>query len=113
MGIKIFAESRKIIHIGRMGENLATAVIFNVSEQIAAIGANGTFSLLVLQNGELSEVSLVQIDDSQVEWDITSNYTLKKGKGKCQVIYKVNNTIISKSEIYDLIVTFGYGETVP
>lgn len=110
MGIKIFAESKKIIHIGRIGENLATTVIFNIKEQIDAIGQNGTFSLLILQNKELAEISLTQINNFQVAWDVTSDHTLKKGKGKCQIVYNKNNNI-SKSEIFDFIVTFGYGET--
>ena len=110
MGIKVFAESRKLIHIGRIGENLATTVIFDVSDQVNAIGQNGTFSLLILLNNELNEIPLIQIDDSHIEWDITSDYTINKGKGKCQVIYKINN-LVAKSEIYDFIITFGYGET--
>ena len=108
MAIQIYAESGKPIHIGRMGENLATEVIFNIEEQITSIGADGTFSLLILQNDELTEINLAQIDNSHIKWDIISDYTPKKGKGKCQIVYKKEANLISKSCIYDLEVTLGF-----
>lgn len=108
MAIKVYAEAGKPIHIGRMGENLATEVIFNIEEQITSIGAGGTFSLLILQNNELTKINLVQIDNSHIKWDIISDYTPKKGKGKCQIVYKKEANLISKSCIYDLEVTLGF-----
>lgn len=113
MGIKVFAGNEKLIHIGRVGENLATTIVFNVEKQLD-FGTNGTFKILVNQNGELSEITPningLNIDDKTLEWNILENNTLKKGKGRCQIVYTIGS-IISKSEIYDFIVTEGYSVT--
>lgn len=110
MGIKVFAENEKLIHIGRVGENLATIIVFNVEKQLD-FGTNGTFKILVNQNGELSEITpsinSLNINDKTLEWNILENNTLEKGKGRCQIVYTIGS-IISKSEIYDFIVTEGY-----
>ena len=108
MGIKVYAETGKLIHIGRMGENLATTVVFDVSSQLQSLGSGGDFTLLVLQDKELTEVELELAENTAyLEWDITSDYTPKEGKGKCQLIYEVGEKI-SKTDIYEIIVTFGY-----
>lgn len=108
MGIKVYAETGKLIHIGRMGENLATTVVFDVSSQLQSLGSGGDFTLLVLQDKELTEVELELAENTTfLEWDITTDYTPKEGKGKCQLIYKVGEKI-SKTDIYEIIVTFGY-----
>jgi len=108
MGIKVYAETGKLIHLGRMGENLATTVVFDVSPQLQSLGSDGDFTLLVLQDKELMEVELELAEDTTfLEWDITTDYTPKEGKGKCQLIYEVGEKI-SKTDIYEIIVTFGY-----
>lgn len=108
MGIKVYAETGKLIHIGRMGENLATTVVFDVSSQLQSLGSGGDFTLLVLQDKELTEVELELAENTTfLEWDITSDYTPKEGKEKCQLIYEVGEKI-SKTDIYEIIVTFGY-----
>ena len=108
MGIKVYAETGKLIHIGRMGENLATTVVFDVSSQLQSLGSGGDFTLLVLQDKELTEVELELAENTTyLEWDITADYTPKEGKGKCQLIYEVGEKI-SKTDIYEIIVTFGY-----
>lgn len=108
MGIKVYAETGKLIHIGRMGENLATTVVFDVSLQLQSLGSGGDFILLVLQDKELTEIELELAEDTTfLEWDITTDYTPKEGKGKCQLIYEVGEKI-SKTDIYEIIVTFGY-----
>ncbi len=108
MGIKVYAETGKLIHIGRMGENLATTVMFDVSSQLQSLGSGGDFTLLVLQDKELTEVELELAENTTyLEWDITADYTPKEGKGKCQLIYEVSEKI-SKTDIYEIIVTFGY-----
>lgn len=111
MAIKVFAENGKLIHIGREGENLATIVIFDVEKQLS-LGNDGAFKILVLQDGKLSEITPVPANDLDLDskllfWNITSNNTLKKGKGRCQIVYTIGN-IVGKSDIYDFIVTEGY-----
>ena len=108
MGIKVYAETGKLIHIGRMGENLATTVVFDVISQLQSLGSGGDLTLLVLQDKELTEVELELAENTTyLEWDITSDYTPREGKGKCQLIYEVGEKI-SKTDIYEIIVTFGY-----
>ena len=111
MAIQIYAESGKLIHIGRLKENLAEIVVFDVSEMVDNFGSTGNFKIIVNQNKkEFFEVdnSLVTFDSSKkiVEWNVTEDYLLEEGEGKCQLKYIIGN-IISKSEIYDIIVTFG------
>lgn len=106
MAIKIQAESGKPIHIGRVGENLATDVFFNVEKQLF-FGNEGTFKVLVSQDDQLSEITtnlLLNTTNKTLCWTITDNETIKKGKGRCQLVYTLD-TLVSKSEIYDFIVT--------
>lgn len=115
MGIKIFAENGKLIHIGRRKEHLASVIIFDVSKQLD-LGLGGAFKILVLQDGELSEIIPVAANDlnttnKTLQWTIVKNNVLKEGKGRCQIVYTIGS-IVSKSEIYDFIVTEGFDHTV-
>ena len=103
MAIQIYAESGKINHIGRVGENLATTVVFDASNQIDNFGTDGNFTLLIQQNGTLNTENL-NYNNGQVEWNVTDNYTEIAGQGKVQLVYTKGN-IVSKSEIYKIMVT--------
>lgn len=108
MAIQIYAESGKINHIGRVGENLATTVIFDVSDQIDNFGSGGNFTLLIQQNGILNTENLTYTN-KQVEWYVTDAYTSLAGQGRVQIVYKKGD-IISKSEIYKIMVTIAVEE---
>lgn len=107
MAIKVYAETGKPIHIGRIKENLATTVVFDVSNQIQNFGSDGEFTLLIFQENTLFEESITYKGNLVLEWDVAQDRLLKKGEGKCQLVYE-NNSVISKSDIYDLVVTYAF-----
>ena len=48
MAIKVYAEIGKLNHIGRVGENKAETLIFDVSKIIDNFGASGVFRANIL-----------------------------------------------------------------
>lgn len=110
MAIKVYAEIGKLNHIGRVGENKAEILIFDVSKIMNNFGTNGNFSLFINQNGDLfieTENVSKNINNKTVEWTITDQYTTNINRGKCQLVYTISDIII-KSEVYDIIVTEAY-----
>lgn len=116
MAIKVYAEIGKLNHIGRVGENKAETLIFDVSKIIDNFGDSGVFSLFVNQNGNLTTVNSgsnlsYNSNNKTVEWTITSQYTTGVSRGKCQIVYKISSSeVITKSEVYDIVVTEAYEE---
>jgi hypothetical protein len=45
--VKVYARSGSLLHLGKVGENGATTVIFDVADWLEEFGGNGTFTLLV------------------------------------------------------------------
>lgn len=114
MAIRVYAEIGKLNHIGRVGENKAEILVFDVDKQITSFGTGGEFTLLIRQNGELfteeQGSTLIYINANKtVEWTVTNTYTTIANQGKCQLVYTKNDGII-KSEIYDIIVTEAFDE---
>lgn len=86
------------IPIGRLGENEATKVVFDVSEY-AAFGS-GTFSLLHQRTGDQAPYPCVIAQNgSTVEWEISSADCAVEGYGKCELIFTAGETI-AKSKIF-------------
>lgn len=116
MAIKVYAEIGKLNHIGRVGENKAETLIFDVSKIIDNFGASGVFSLFVNQNGDLTTINSgsnlsYNSNNKTVEWTITSQHTTGVSRGKCQIVYKISSSgVITKSEVYDIVVTEAYEE---
>lgn len=114
MGIKIQAESGKLIHLGRIGENKAVTIVFNVNDLITNFGTGGQFTLLIFQNGELyteeqsGDISYNSTNKT-VEWNVTDTYTTEANQGRCQLVYRKND-IVAKTEIYSIIVTEAFEE---
>ena len=107
MAIQIYVESGKPIHIGRMGENLAVTINFDIKYFLDNFGNTGNFKILLLQD-ELIEIEEdLEVNNNLLKWTIISDYTLKKGEGKCQVVYQVDS-LISKSEIFEIFVSEGF-----
>ena len=102
--LKIYAQPGKVMHIGRVGENLATEVVFDISHWFEEYGT-GTVNLLVEQNGLLYIPEKIEnTNSSEVRWTITNENTAVAGLGRCELYYS-NNKFIVKSDIYDFIVT--------
>ena len=110
MGIAVYAKESGPFHLGRIGENLATTAVFDVSKQLSSFeGTTGTFKILVLQDDVLSEVTNLSLNTTNktLSWNVPNTYTPKKGEGKCQLIY-TKGEIICKSEVYDFFVSEGF-----
>ena len=102
----IYAKSGVTIHIGRVGEHLATDVIFDISNWVEEYG-EGTAELVVNQNGE-SYPQFTTREDNHIIWTVTNSNTADAGMGKCELFYLANRNgerSIVKSAIYDIIVT--------
>lgn len=99
---KVNAKCGAVIPIGRLGENEATVVVFDVAEWIELFGA-GTFSLLHQRSGDAAPYPCeIETDGSTVTWIVHSADVAVQGYGKCELIYTVGDTI-AKSVIYTTI----------
>jgi hypothetical protein len=48
--VKVYARNGNLLHLGKVGENGATTVIFDVADWLKEFGDSGTFGLLIEQN---------------------------------------------------------------
>lgn len=86
-----------------MGENEATAVVFDVAEWLAMYG-DGTFTLLAQRNADATPYPCaVERDGNLLTWYVKDADVSIVGYGKCELIYTVGDTV-AKSEIYTTVV---------
>lgn len=99
------AKCGSVIPLGRLGENEATVVVFDIAEWLTTFGDGGTFSLLNIRNESDTTAypCFVTRDGNKVNWEIKSADVAIVGYGKCELIYTVNNTI-AKSEVFTTVV---------
>lgn len=96
------AKCGAVIPIGRLGENEATAVVFDAAEYEQLFGA-GTFSLLHQRSGDaLPYPCSVEYSGSKVTWIVKSADVAVQGYGKCELIYTVGG-MIAKSVVFTTI----------
>ena len=97
------AKCGSVLPIGRLGENEATVVVFEIANWKTLFG-QGTFSLLNQRNGDTAPYPcVIEQDDTQVRWTVQSADVAKVGYGQCELIYTVDDTI-AKSEVYTTVV---------
>lgn len=97
------AKCGSVLPIGRLGENEATVVVFDIANWKTLFG-QGTFSLLNQRNGDTAPYPcVIEQDDTQVRWTVQSADVAKVGYGQCELIYTVGGTI-AKSEVYTTVV---------
>lgn len=112
--MNIYAKAGTTIHIGRVGENLATTVIFDISnwaKEYEEKGLEGMATLVIDKDGLTYPQSVTRYDNL-IHWVVTKGNTEHAGMGKCELFYSVkdsdddpDNDIVVKSAIYDFIVT--------
>ena len=114
----INANSNTVLHIGRVGENNATKVIFDISKWIEEYG-NGEVSLVIEQNGVISLIGTIdpalQFEGNKVTWLVSDAFTKMENRGKCELYYSIDNVKV-KSALFDIVVTKsldGYEEVTP
>lgn len=92
-----------VIPIGRLGENEATTVIFNVRCYRETFG-NGTFSLLHKRSGDAQPYAcVITADDDTVTWVVKDTDVAVQGYGRCELVYTVGDTV-AKSVLYSTLV---------
>ena len=114
----INANSNSVLHIGRVGENNATKVVFDISKWIEEYG-NGEVSLVIEQNGVISLIGTIdpalQFEGNKVTWLVSDAFTKMENRGKCELYYSIDNVKV-KSVLFDIVVTKsldGYEEVTP
>ena len=114
----INANSNTVLHIGRVGENNATKIVFDISKWIEEYG-NGEVSLVIEQNGVISLIGTIdpalQFEGNKVTWLVSDAFTKMENRGKCELYYSIDNVKV-KSALFDIVVTKsldGYEEVTP
>lgn len=98
----VYAKCGSVIPLGRLGENEATVVLFNVSNWLELFG-DGTFHLVAQRNKDTEPYPcVISYADGVVTWQIREPDVSAAGYGKCELIYYVGETKV-KSAIYTTV----------
>ena len=90
------------IRIGYKGENIVTAITFNLQMWIEEFGT-GTAVLLVQRNGDGNAYPVpLTIEDGSATWEITSTDCAKQGRGAIQIVYTAGEKV-KKSPIFTIV----------
>lgn len=91
--INTIYEGKRLLPLGRQGENEALQIVFDVSRLIADYG-EGTAVLVAQRSQDVAPYTIVTTrSDKKVTWTISSTDTLYQGVGKANLMWNVNNTI--------------------
>ena len=91
--INTIYEGKRLLPLGRQGENEALQIVFDVSQLIAEYG-EGTAVLVAQRSQDVAPYTIVTTQsDKTVTWTISSTDTLYQGVGKANLMWNVNNTI--------------------
>lgn len=91
--INTIYEGKRLLPLGRQGENEAIQIVFDVSQLIADYG-EGTAVLVAQRSQDVAPYTIVTTrSDKKVTWTISSTDTLYQGVGKANLMWNVNNTI--------------------
>lgn len=108
----ITARPGGLIPLGREGENLARKIVFDVSRWQAEYGP-GSVSLIAQRQGDTDPYPCaITVDGVAVTWTITAADSARCGFGKCELQYRVDDTLV-KSESWRTFVADALGEPVP
>lgn len=90
------------IRIGYEGENVVTAVTFNLQMWIEEFGT-GAAVLLVQRNGDANAYPVpLTIEDGTATWTITSTDCAKRGRGAIQIVYTAGEQV-KKSPVFTIV----------
>ena len=98
------------INLGYAGENLATVVVFDISQWVKEYGRGKADLLLRMDGSDAPYPCTVEIKDTCAEWIITNSELASAKKGKCQLVYHVGDTVIAKSSIFQTNVNVSLSE---
>ena len=109
---KIVASESKPIFLGRLGENEATSVEFDVTGWEETFGAGGQFSVWAKRNGDSAFYPCQsEYAGGKVQWIIQSSDTSVPGFGLCGLVYRFASDGNAKSVIYTTYVNEGIEES--
>ena len=92
-------EEPPILHIGRMGENEAEEVVFDIGIWIERYGGSGYAALTVQRDGDAYPYPRETVrEDEKVIWSIGEVDTALPGEGRCELSYTVGETVV-KSQV--------------
>ncbi len=90
------------IRIGYQGENIVTAITFNLQMWVEEFGT-GAAVLLVQRNGDGNAYPVpLTIENGSATWTITSTDCAKHGRGAIQIVYTAGEQV-KKSPIFTII----------
>ena len=98
--IDIPVQSGEVVNLGRVGENQARRVIFDITDWNAEY-PGATITLLNAPPGatDAYPVPSITVDGNSVYWIVESADVPKSGIGRCELIATLNDAIV-KSGIY-------------
>ena len=109
---KIVASESKPIFLGRLGENEATVVEFDVADWEETFGTGGQFSVWAKRNGDSAFYPCQsEYSNGKVQWIIQSSDVAVPGFGLCGLIYRFGSDGNAKSVIYTTYVNEGVEES--
>lgn len=100
----INAAQTGVLPLGRLGENEASKVVFDVSAFLSEY-PNAAIGLYNQRSGDANAypVANITVTGNTAEWLITSTELTQVGNGKCELVAIQNNTVV-KSQIYCTVV---------
>lgn len=97
--------------LGRMGENKATEIVFNISEWRAAYG-DGTVVLLHKRHKDIAPYpATTTVDGDTVTWLVTNVDTAQMGCGSAEMQYVIGDIVV-KSVVWITSVLPSLGDPV-
>lgn len=111
---RIHVTNQAILDLGRQGENLARALVFDVSEWRAEYG-EGTVQLLNQRSRDTAPYpAAIEQEGDQVIWPLTSTDTACAGGGKMQLLYFVGDVLAKQYTcLTNVVASLGQPGEVP
>lgn len=108
---EVIAQPGKAIELGKQGENLATRVIFDITDWLDDWDTSEASFLLVHQrNGEKQTYPCgIEVDDTNINWDIVAGDVAFPGMGRAELRLIIGETVV-KSITYTTRVKESLGE---
>ena len=95
----VLANEEEQLYLGRQGENGAETVLFDISGW-DELPSGGEFVLMCERSGDtIAYPCVITVEGDIIHWVITSTEVYKKGVGRVQLMYTVDDVVV-KSAIF-------------
>jgi len=110
---EIIAVPRRILTLGKQGENMAVRIRFPVADEWRRLYGNGSFQLLHRRSTDVVPYPVsLDITGSDVYWTVSCSDVAYPGNGVCELIYLVGDAV-AKSESFVTMTIPSLGSTGP